>query len=95
MIWIPESSSRSGRDRDGAAVAIWGSKLSTTPRPGSSELEELARRLRVPQSFVSKYERGERRLELAEAILILEHLGVSLRTFSRRLESEQALQVEE
>jgi transcriptional regulator with XRE-family HTH domain len=49
----------------------------------------------VPQSFVSKYERGERRLELAEAILILEHLGVSLRTFSRRLESEQALQVEE
>lgn len=28
--------------------------------------EELARRLRKPQSFVSKYERKERRLDVAE-----------------------------
>lgn len=31
---------------------------------------ELASRLEVPQSFVSKYERGERRLELVEFVMV-------------------------
>ncbi len=31
---------------------------------------ELSRRLGKPQSFVSKYERGERRLDVAEFIVI-------------------------
>lgn len=36
---------------------------------------ELARRLRRPQSFVSKYESGERRLDVVELIEVSEVLG--------------------
>ncbi|MGN6369063.1 MAG: helix-turn-helix domain-containing protein [Phycisphaerae bacterium] len=36
---------------------------------------ELAKRLRLPQSFVSKYERGERRLDVVEFLAIAECLG--------------------
>lgn len=32
--------------------------------------EELARRLRKPQSFVSKYENGQRRLDIVEFLAI-------------------------
>ena len=35
---------------------------------------ELAARLRRPQSFVSKYERGERRLDVIEFLEIVEAL---------------------
>jgi len=36
---------------------------------------ELAARLRRPQSFVSDYEAGQRRIEVAEFILITRALG--------------------
>jgi len=37
---------------------------------------ELATRLARPQSFVSKYERGERRLDVAELIEVAVALGL-------------------
>ena len=37
---------------------------------------ELADRLGQPQSFVSKFERGERRLDVVELIIIARALGV-------------------
>jgi transcriptional regulator with XRE-family HTH domain len=37
---------------------------------------ELAARLRRPQSFVSDYEAGQRRIEVAEFILIARALGL-------------------
>ena len=37
---------------------------------------ELAERLRRPQSFVSKYERGERRLDIVEFIEVASALGI-------------------
>jgi transcriptional regulator with XRE-family HTH domain len=40
--------------------------------------EELAKRLKMPQSFVSKYEAGERRVDLVELRRIALILGVSL-----------------
>jgi transcriptional regulator with XRE-family HTH domain len=42
---------------------------------------ELARRLRSTQSFVSKCERGERRLDVVELRLWCEALGVPLPSF--------------
>jgi len=36
---------------------------------------EVAARLKRPQSFVAKYEGGERRLDLVEFVLVCEALG--------------------
>jgi transcriptional regulator with XRE-family HTH domain len=47
---------------------------------------DLARKLGQPQSFVSKYESGERRLDLLEVRQICEAVGISLRDFVERLE---------
>lgn len=37
--------------------------------------KELAERLGKPQSFVSKYERGERRLDVAEFLIVVRAMG--------------------
>lgn len=47
---------------------------------------ELAERLGVPQSFVSKYESGERRLDILELRACCAALGISLEEFVRKLE---------
>jgi transcriptional regulator with XRE-family HTH domain len=48
--------------------------------------DELATRLNFPQSFVSKYEAGERRLELFELREICRLLNISFLDFIRKLE---------
>lgn len=48
--------------------------------------EDLAKRLKQSQSFVSKYESGERRLDLLEIRQICEAVGISLSEFVSRLE---------
>jgi transcriptional regulator with XRE-family HTH domain len=45
---------------------------------------EVARRLGRPQSFVSKYESGQRRLDLPELEEICQALGLSLCQFIER-----------
>lgn len=47
---------------------------------------ELAYRLNKPQSYVSKYESGERRLDIVEVREICITLNLSLAVFSQRLE---------
>ena len=44
----------------------------------------LAKKLRKPQSFVAKYERGERRLDVVEFITIAEALGTDPLKLLRR-----------
>ena len=48
---------------------------------------ELAGRLRRHQSYVSKYEIGERRLDVIELRAVCRALRVPLLTFCRRLEA--------
>jgi transcriptional regulator with XRE-family HTH domain len=48
---------------------------------------ELAKLLDQPQSFVSKFESGERRLDLLELRQVCKALGVSLSDFVNRLEA--------
>lgn len=38
--------------------------------------QQLADKLKKPQSFIAKYENGERRLDMAEFMTIAEELGV-------------------
>lgn len=47
--------------------------------------QELAKRLRRHQSFVAKYERGERRLEVIEFVQICRELGVAPETIIANL----------
>ena len=46
---------------------------------------DLAQRLSRPQSFVSKFERGERRLDVVEFLEIAEALGINPRKFLDQL----------
>jgi DNA-binding XRE family transcriptional regulator len=48
---------------------------------------ELAERLEVPQSFVSKYENGERRLDLLEIHRLCQETGTTLEEFAARFEA--------
>lgn len=50
--------------------------------------EELAAMIGEEQFFVSRYERGHRRLDVIELRIICEALGSSLPEFMHRLESE-------
>lgn len=49
---------------------------------------DLARKLGEPQSFVSRYESGERRLDVLELRHICQVLGVSLADFLEELEGD-------
>lgn len=46
---------------------------------------ELADKLAKPQSYVSKYERGERRLDVIEFLEIAQAIGIDPHTFLRTL----------
>jgi len=47
---------------------------------------ELAAKLHRPQSYISKYEKGERRLDLIEISEICKACNVSLSKFARTLD---------
>jgi transcriptional regulator with XRE-family HTH domain len=49
--------------------------------------QDLAIRIGEPQSFVSKYESGERRLDVLELRQICSAVGVPFATFIQRLEN--------
>lgn len=51
---------------------------------------EVAERLDEPQSFVSKYESGERRLDVIELGQVAEALGFPMRTVLGRLRPDWA-----
>ncbi len=46
---------------------------------------EVATRLRKPQSYVSKYESGERRLDVIEFLEVCEAMSVSPSTILRKI----------
>lgn len=53
--------------------------------------QALAKKLRKPQSFIAKYEGGERRLDVIEFIAIAEALGADpLRLLRRFLRAKKA-----
>ncbi len=61
-------------------------RLRMSRRAAGLTQQELARRLGATQSFVSKVERGERRLDVVELRSWCDALGVPLPKFVARLE---------
>ena len=51
---------------------------------------DVAKKLGKPQSFVSNYESGERRLDLLELQAVCEVLGITISDFVGRFEEAQA-----
>jgi len=50
----------------------------------------MAKKLGQPQSYVSKYESGERRLDVLELAQVCHAAGISLTDFAHLLEKEAA-----
>lgn len=48
---------------------------------------QLARMLKKPQSYVSKYENGERRLDIVEFLEIADCIGIDAAEFIKKLEA--------
>lgn len=65
------------RPKDHRAV---GRVLAEARRQANVTQEELAKRLRKPQSFVSTYERGQRRIDVLELLKITDALRTDPRT---------------
>jgi transcriptional regulator with XRE-family HTH domain len=55
---------------------IVGACLAAARRRANVTQDELAARLGKPQSFVSEYERGQRRVDVVELLVISRALGV-------------------
>ena len=49
---------------------------------------KLAKKLRRPQSYVSKYERGDRRLDVVEFVEVAQVIGFDLHEFLQKLISK-------
>lgn len=70
------------------AYALFRTML-TDARIASGMLQsEVAEKLAKNQSFVSKYERGERRLDLPEFLAVAEALGIDATAFIHRYQDE-------
>jgi len=57
--------------------------------------DQLSSRLGMPQSYVSKYETGERRLDFVEVRVICKSMGTTLTDFSKTMESRLSVLNEE
>jgi transcriptional regulator with XRE-family HTH domain len=68
--------------------AILQSLLRKLRKEAGLNQQELANALHKPQSFVSKVESGERRLDILELRLICQQFGLDLVSFAERLEKE-------
>ncbi len=53
--------------------------------------KDLAKRLGKPQSFVSKYERRERRLDVVEFVMIAQAIGIAPSGIVREIETKMAV----
>lgn len=59
--------------------------LITARRDANVTQDEVARKLNQPQSFVSKYENGERRIDVIEFLEIAEAIGFDPVGFIRKI----------
>lgn len=66
--------------------ALFLSNLRSVRKAAGLTQEQVARRLQQTQSFVSKCERGERRIDVVELRAFCQAIGISLGDFIQQLE---------
>lgn len=66
---------------------IFLSYLRSSRKAAGLTQEEIAKRLQQTQSFVSKCERGERRIDVVELFKFCQAIGISLSDFTEQLET--------
>ena len=69
---------------------IFRSLLITARQESGLTQTQIAEQLNKPQSFISKYERGERRLDFAEFIELAGILGIDIAMFVENYQSTLA-----
>jgi transcriptional regulator with XRE-family HTH domain len=68
---------------------VVGKCLATARMRAGMSQQELSRKLRKPQSFISSYERGQRRVDVVEFLLIAEAIGDDARKLFREIYANQ------
>lgn len=63
--------------------------LKTVRREAGLSQAQLAAKLRRPQSYISKAESGERRVDVVELVEMLRALGVDTAAFCKRLNNSR------
>ena len=79
--------SKDGRGPHGAERETFRALLREARREAGLRQQDVAHRLGVPQSFVSKIESGERRLDVVELRRVCAAIGLPLADFVARLEA--------
>jgi Helix-turn-helix len=78
LIYLPRPRSRPGLPTvpwlPQEAYVLLGERLAEARREAGITQVELAARLRKPQSFVSAFERGQRRIDILEFLVVLDAL---------------------
>jgi transcriptional regulator with XRE-family HTH domain len=75
---------RANRKQQNALLSL----LRTVRKEAGLRQADLAQALGVPQSYVSKYESGERRLDILELREVCRAVGITLGKFGTRLEKQ-------
>jgi transcriptional regulator with XRE-family HTH domain len=75
-----------GRERKQSEREVLYALLRQARKDAGLTQANLAARLGRPQSFVSKYERGDVKIDILELRLVCHSLGITLSTLVRRLE---------
>ena len=65
-------------------LAVFGELMVAARRKAGLTQQKLAKRIGKPQSFVAKYEGGERRIDVIEFIAIVRAIGADPRALVRR-----------
>jgi transcriptional regulator with XRE-family HTH domain len=84
---MPKRSPRSAKKVTDRRVLL--QLLRTVRLEAGLRQEDLAQLLGRRQAYVSKYELGERRLDLLELIAVCDSIGISLSDFVARFELER------
>jgi predicted transcriptional regulator len=83
--WVPETSPMPGKSSFSKEYRHFCKLLAAARKTAGLTQQEVAKSLRRPQSYVSKYESGERRLDVIEFLRVARILKVDSGSFLNQI----------